>query len=422
MDIQEIYHDKAKELQALIQNSLMISPLLQPPHFRTEEKYEKHLKDSDPILSNVLSPFAAFQDGFERAIASYIKLGQEENIKNKVISQQQPKSEETQILENLIKSLLKDFDSVKFIKKEHRYLAIADGKLYQFSTILERVNFNDIELDSTELNAYHQYLDSGRLFQKPHLSSQNRRPTEEDFEELDSENLCRALTFAEKEALNIYTGNSYAAMNNLMRGKIDEAIDCLYIPDIFTPSGKVNHCIKEILLHIGVAISGLNKLPDYTPPSGSDGQPIKYLYRAENHLPEDILKKRKWAALNGQGITMEMGFISTAFEKPAQGFFGEHSQAGLMIKNLKGKKITPLSQFGNNEREILLPPTQMQWLYSKDIVTDVYKNQLALFIAKPVSVPLDLTLDYVPRSAEEWIVRTIEPKDNLLWEIDTAMV
>ena len=196
---------------------------------------------------------------------------------------------------------------MKFIKKDERYLALAHGKLYHFSTLLERVNFNHIELTSSELEAYHQFLDSGRLFQKPHLFSQSRRPTEEDFEELDSKKLCRTLTFAEKEAINIYTGSFYVAMNSLMRGNIDHAIECQDIPNILTPRVKANHCIKETLLHIAVAISGLNKLPDYTSPLSSDGQPQKYLYRAENHLPEDILKKHKWAILQGKEITTEMG-------------------------------------------------------------------------------------------------------------------
>jgi hypothetical protein len=420
MSIENIHQNNAKELEAFIQNSLMITPLksISP----IEEKYEKHQKDSEPILSNVLTPFSAFRDGFERAIASFIKLGQEERVKEKVVSAPQPKSEETQLIENLIKSLLADFDSVKFIKKDKRYLAIADGKLYQFSTILQRVNFNQIELSASDLDAYHQLLDSGRLFQTPHAYARSGRPSEKDFEELDSENICRTLSFAEKEAINIYTGSFYTAMNSLMRGDIDRAIDSQYLPDILTPKAKVNHGIKETLLHIAVAVSGLNKLPDYVPPLGPDGEPQKYLYRAESNLPKKELKKRKWAVLQGGGITTEMGFISTAYKKPAEGFFHEDCQAGVMIKNLKGKKITPLSQFGNGEREVLLPPTQMQWLYHKDIITDIYKNTMALFIAKPVTVAPELTIDYKPRSSKEWIVKTIDPQDNILWGVDTAVV
>lgn len=78
MRIPEIYHDKARKIQVFFQNSLLISPLQPAPSFQAPEKYEKYQKNSGPILSNVLTLFAAFQGGFERAIASYIKLGQKD--------------------------------------------------------------------------------------------------------------------------------------------------------------------------------------------------------------------------------------------------------------------------------------------------------------------------------------------------------
>ena len=133
-----------------------------------------------------------------------------------------------------------------------------------------------------------------------------------------------------------------------------------------------------------------------------------------------MLKKRKWAVLQGGGITTEMGFLSTSYTKPS-GFFSEFSQSAILIKSLKGKKITPLSQYGNSEREILLPPTQMQWLYHKDIISDIYKNTIALFIAKTVSVDPKLTIDYTPHH-EDWLVKTIDQKENAFFGVDTAIV
>ena len=418
MNIQDIYYDKTKKLQAFIQNPLIEAPLKSS----VDIKYDKHQKESEPILSQVLSPFEAFKNGFEKAIASYIKLGQEEIIKNKVISQPQIKSEETLIIEKLIKNLLKDFDSVKFIKKEDRYLAISEGKLYQFSALLERVNFNQINLNFLELECYKYLLDSGCLINQPSLPSIITRPTEEDFDRADPEHLCQALSFAEKSAINIYTGDFYVAMNSLLRGDIEQTLYFELLPHGFSQSAQINHCLKETLLHVVVAVSGLNKLPDYTPSLNAEGQLPKYLYRVENDLPKNILKNRKWAVLKGGGITTEMGFISTSFKKPVGYFLSEDAKVGIMIKNLKGKKITPLSQFGNGEREILLPPTQMQWLYYKDIITDIFRNQMTLFIAKPVTVSPELTLDFVPRSPEDWIVKTLESSENLLLDIGTAIV
>ncbi|WP_068467108.1 hypothetical protein [Candidatus Protochlamydia phocaeensis] len=397
--------------------NFLISPLYHPLFAQTTEKYEKHLKNSEPILSDVLTPYEAFKEGFERAIASFIKLGQEGQVKKKIVSEAQTKNLETELLENLIKGLLKDFDSVKFIKKDQRYLALYQGKIYQFSTLLERVNFNQISLSEEDLQAYHKLLDEGALYNKPYLSIRGGRPLEEDFDQLDPGELCRHLSFAEKEAINIYTGNFYRTMNALMRGDIDGAIESNYfLPDVFTVKAKANQTIKEALLHIAVAVSGLNKLPDYVPPPGPDGKPQKYLYRGERDLPESVLAKRKWAVLQGGEITNEMGFLSTAYGKPADAFFNEFTEVGVMIKSLKGKKITPLSQFGNSEREILLPPTQMQWLYQKDIITDIYKRQMTLFIAKPVSVPIPSA----GISVDDFI-QTINPEENVFFGIDTAI-
>src|SRR5271165_1255746 len=84
------------------------TPLISP----VEAKHEKHKQNSDPILSKVLTPYEAFRNGFERAIASYIKLGQEKNITSGLEKTAPNKSEETELMEKLIKSLLYDFDSV----------------------------------------------------------------------------------------------------------------------------------------------------------------------------------------------------------------------------------------------------------------------------------------------------------------------
>lgn len=406
--------DKMLEInKILVQNTKTTSSIQSTKTI--EEKHEKHLKESEPILSGVLTPYGAFKGGFERAIASFLKLGNEGKAK-KIVSEKPIKNIETELMEKLIKNLLKNFDSVKFIKKDKRYLAISEGKLYQFSNLLEKTNFNLISLSKKDLDSYQKLLDKGKLYEEPQLGM--RKPTAKDFIKADPKNLCKNLSFAEKEAINIYTGSAYQVMNSLMRGDIEEAINSNYLPQFLTKKEQANQTIKETLLHIAVAVSGLNKLPDFVPPPGPDGQPQKYLYRGESSLPQSVIDKRKWAVLQGGDITFEMGFISTSFSKPVSGFFSEHSTSGILIKNLKGKKITPLSQFGNSEREVLLPPTQMQWKYEKEIITKTYKNTMPLFLAKPVTVnsPID------PSITKDTYVQTINPKENLLFGIDTALV
>ncbi|MBA2369147.1 MAG: hypothetical protein H0V82_09015 [Candidatus Protochlamydia sp.] len=396
-------------------SNILINPLIPPSNeLKIVEKHEKHLNECLPILFGMLTPYEAFKEGFERAIASFIKLGNEGKV-NKILSEKQTKNIETELMETLIKNLLNDFNSVKFIKKDNKYLAICHGKLYQFSNILEKANFNLIVLTNKDLVAYQKLLNTQTLYQQPNLNT--GKPTALDFEARDPQGLCKNISFAEKEAINIYTGHYYRAMNSLMRGNIDDAIEWGSAPSFFTVKEQANHNIKETLLHVIVAVSGLNKLPDFVPSPGIDGKPQKYLYRSEGSLPESVLAQRKWAVLNGGQITTEMGFISTSFSKPAEGFFGEHTSSAVMIKNLKGKKITPLSQFGDSEREVLLPPTQLQWKYQKDVITDVYKNTLPLFIAKPVSVnaPAEKGI------TKEMFVSTISPKDNLIFGVDTEL-
>ncbi len=385
----------------ITQTKSFINPLFE----YIQKKFKKHEKQSEFILTNVMTPFEAIKEGAEKAIASYIKMGNEGLVTQKLVLGPQPKTKETNQAELLVKQLLKDFNSIKFIKIDNVYLAISTDNIYNFSKILERVDFNQITLTNEELLNYHALLNSDNICNKPFLNNILRRPTRQDFIDLDPENLCSSLTFPEKEAINIYTSSYYYVMNSLMRGNIDEAVEGDYSCfDSCSKEEQANRTLKEAFLHIAVAVSALNKLPDFVPPLGTDGECQKYLYRSESNLPNSILDQRKRAILEGGKVTREMGFLSTAFSKPAAGFFSEFTRSTIMLKGLKGKKITPLSQFGEVEREVLIPPTQVQWLYCKDIVTDVYKNTMTLFIAKPVNTPFNISTLEDQDKKEAWLL------------------
>jgi hypothetical protein len=77
---------------------------------------------------------------------------------------------------------------------------------------------------------------------------------------------------------------------------------------------------KEALLHVAVAVSALNKLPDYEAFLGDDGQPQKYLYRVENYLPEDVLKKRKWAMMTDAGSQQKWDLSAFCFQSRPKDF------------------------------------------------------------------------------------------------------
>jgi hypothetical protein len=363
-------------------------------------------QNNNPLenLSKALTPFRAFKEGFEEAIASFLMEGQE--VKKTDISEKPIKNTETLLMEKIVKSLLKDFNSVRFVKNRNHYVALMDGKVYQFSILLEKTDFNQISLTDKELIHYHKMIKNQQFSMGTSLDRRELKKLNEDPD-------IRKLTFGEREALNIYSGSGYSPMNTLLRGDID-GITGFYFHDTLTQKESANLAIKETLLHAAVAISGLNKLPDFVPPIGPDGKQQTYLYRAENSLPDDILKKRKWSVLTGNP-TKEMGFISTSYFKPAEGFFSEFSNSGILIECLKAKKITALSAFKDAEREVLLPPTQMLWLYHKDVVTDVFKNTIPLFIAKPVTIN-----DTNPIKPEDLFVNILTADENAMLGIHIA--
>lgn len=405
---QDIQLANSIEKQALLVNKH--PPFIHPLIEDIQKKFEKHKQNALPILSKVMTPYEAFKNGCEKAISSFIKLGQEGQHTHEIVKGPQFVNKETQEMETLIHELLERFERVKFVKTNNTYYAFLSGKRIDLSNILTKTNFNQIRLSPEQLETYHRLIETDKLQTKPWISSAlNGRPTDADFQRLDPENLCANLTFPEKEAINIYTGNQYNVMNSLMRGDIEGSIDKNYSLVSRSKKEQMNLTLKENLLHIAVAVSALNKLPDFIPPVDSNGETSKYLYRGEGYLPPSVLAQRKWSVQNGGRVTIEMGFLSTAYNKPADAFFSESTQAGILFKNLKGKKVTPLSQFGQTEREILLPPTQIQWLYHKEIITDIFKNKMNLFIAKPVTVPYEQPTIENTIAKKAWVAKNKEP-------------
>lgn len=344
------------------------------------ERYERHKKAAAPILSGTISAFKAFQKGQEAAIAGWIKLDNEDRQIRRIKEGVEIVNEETKLMAKLLTSLLQDVNSVQFIKDKNVYYMSSKGAIYDLKKLLEFVNFNKILVVPSALNKYHNYIDSDIIEAKPWLPSANGRPTDKDFKKADPKNLAKDLVLAEKEAINIYTGTEYRDMNAFLRGDIDSIVSGMN-------AYEMNSRLREVILHCAVAVSGLNKMPDYKPPVNPDGTVAKYLYRGEGSTPAAVMEKRKWSVQQGGEITSENGFISTAYGKPAEAFFGEHSSCGIMFRNLKAKEVTPLSMFGKQEREVIIPPTHIQWRYHKDVVSDNNKKKIPVFLAKPVTAP-----------------------------------
>lgn len=362
------------------------------------ERVERIRKAAEPILSGEITAFKAFQEGCEKPLAAYLKVGNEDRLIRRIEEGKEVVNEETKTAAFLLKQLLSDIDSVTFIKIGSDYFAVTEHANYDLKKLLEVANFNQITFSKAMLAVYHDLIDYSILKEQPKLPFVWGRPTNKDFIKNDPEAISHHLSLAEKEAINIYTGKAYLQINAFLRGDLDAVVAN------HQSAGEINEKLREALLHAAVAVSGLNKIPDFVPPKNPDGTTPKYLFRGESTIPESLFAKRKWAVEQGGEVTLECGFISTSYGKPNEYFFNENSKSAIMFKNAKGKKVTQLSQYGGAAREILLPPTHIQWRYHKDIITDKEKKVIALFLAKPVSAPFGTIPRGGPLSDEKIVI------------------
>ncbi len=146
------------------------------------------------------------------------------------------------------------------------------------------------------------------------------------------------ISFAEMQAINIFTGAEYAKINGLMRddrSKFNYRIVSLAI-------------IRSTLLHSVFCASGLTKLPEthYT-----------QSYRGASLGTEQELQERIKAAAE-QGVINLDGFVSTSVSEESS-FTAKAIH--FVFKNLRGAYIAPISQ-NAHEEEFLIPQTQVQIL------------------------------------------------------------
>ncbi len=253
-------------------------------------------------------------------------------------------------------------DSLNYIVNVER-----ENKIEQFNLtyLLKYANLNHIEIP----NEYHEHYIKNYVNKFCFIANSIFRsfPSDDYFNERDSENSFSSLTYAEKLAINIYTGNAYISMNALLRGKMIKD-DQLVVPALV-------HCI--------MAISGLNKVRDTK---------IEGAFRVEKStlFPKEILEQRKTKAKleKTKSLTMESGFISTSVVPLDEKLtISEAGDIFTFFYNISGKHIAPLVQFPHYESEYLIPPTQISWEFCEEIDGKLY------FIATSVSTLTDLQKD-----------------------------
>ncbi len=250
-------------------------------------------------------------------------------------------------MEELVKDILsgKKMDIRKTVNNEV-LLAIPDeNKIYNITDIIKNCDLSHLQINDNLMQKYVTFLKDKAQYKKykPDIYIKDieefKFPTEQDFKARDPKGKYDNLSYAEKLAINIYSGAAYTDMNGLLRGKkvIDDSIPAL----------------QEIILHTAFCAIGLNKIPI---------ERYEFAMRGEKNLPEAILKQRIECVEKGE-ITFERGFISTSSAK--LGMF-EGNVVIIFTGGIQGQDVSALA-IKDDEDEILAIPSQLSWIgYTKD--------------------------------------------------------
>lgn len=272
------------------------------------------------------------------------------------------KSQFTYNFETIVEALLRG-DPSHFTLENNQYFVEIGKNKFNLSEILAKADLQQLVLNKTHCTQYVKFL-SNESRQTPQKPNYKGKANERFFRGNDKKGALKNLHFAEMAALNIYTQNYYEQMNAVLRGMIP------------FDSNKVDFqkSMKEVMLHIAMASTGLSKCPV---------KDIKICYRYDGKsLPQSIVQARIDSVNSSESdlkVTVEAGFTSTSKEKPGGGMSGPYRT---VFGGLVGKDIAAISYFPE-EREFLIPPTQIKWItYNKDEQDNTY------FLATPVNTPI----------------------------------
>lgn len=280
------------------------------------------------------------------------------------------KNEATKRYEELMTDMLNDVDFEAIKINGGHILKFENGNEYNLTELLKNANLNHLVISPDSAEKYIKMVSSDSVVFPP-CSPNPIDPTQpiaakgvQGVQDLDAQFLqndpdLNTLSQAERMAVNIYSTGFYDHANTMLReGSFSKEKDKL----------------KELVCGIGMSVSALNKIDKEVP---------AHTFRGEKELPDSVLQKRIDAAEQG-GITIESGFISTSTNKPDPKFAFKNAASddnvGIVFSNLRGKNVKNLSAFPN-EREFLLPPTQVKW----DHYLSVKGGHI--FTARPAATP-----------------------------------
>jgi hypothetical protein len=178
----------------------------------------------------------------------------------------------------------------------------------------------------------------------------------------------RQLSYAEKLAINIYSGDGYQNANRILRGCTTNA----------KGANMSSSELKEAMAHAVTFAQTFPKLPDFVDQSQR---------RWRGELAGEMRRDQLIAMIDrGEHVVDNYSFTSVSYaetenasEGPSRSFFKEKSPWGTVFTEpVGGKLITPWSQYQTGEREVVLSPGQFYF-------EGYYKaGNLTLFKAKPI--------------------------------------
>ncbi len=271
------------------------------------------------------------------------------------------KNQATFDFEYIVHQTLNNFDDVTFKQDtpNGEITCSVKDKTFNVSKIIKEMDARLLQFTQQDMNTYMQAITNrgsilgfGRANFNLDLATARDNDLDGHLQELHD---------AQMAAINIYTSEYYNVMNAALKGRNE-------IKD--TP-GKLINYIKETLIHIGMASSGLSCIPDTH---------CQYAYRADvGVLTKEKLEARLKSIQDPSKITVEEGFLSTS--KDALKW--PHGTK-IMFHDLIGKDVALLS-WHPGENEFLIPPTQVRW-EGHDTKGDNH-----FFVARPVATTAGLS-------------------------------
>lgn len=323
------------------------------------QKFETKMEADKEIHKQIIK-------GIDEGVIEYLRSKTKPEFSQALVYGPQKKSQETALMQEILDKLLDNTthytfenagNNVFYLKEGEKYVTDKkSGERLNFSEFIKNVNFNYISLSKEQCAKFEKiFHEKGNLADYTKMRSENTPSPETE-----------KLEGGEKMAIFSYTSIHDGEMKKLLQGRLHN----LQGADI-----------GFILLEAAAAISGLNKLPDY---EITGKQQSKFLYRFDENVPTAIIKARIDAVNNGGGITTEMGLASTSHTHGSESFTDRNIIT--IFENAKGKSIESLSHFHGDktEREVLLPPTKVQWLHYKELHIGSGKS-VHVFVARAVS-------------------------------------